>query len=402
MTPALSDRTKVISALGFVQVFAWGSTYYLLTVLIEPILRDTGWPRGAITAGISVALLASGAVAMTVGRLIQVHGGRPVLASAMALMAAGLALMAAAPNVAVFLIAWSVVGVGMGAGLYDAAFSTLGRLYGSSARRAITVLTLWGGFASTVCWPISAWLVNAVGWRDTCFFYAAFHLLVSLPICLSLLPRETRRLAASRPEVLSDRPAPTRDARFWLLAAIGTVKSFTNATWSVLLVSILLTRGVTTGEAVVLGALIGPAQVGGRVVEMALGGRYHPVWTTVAATWLVGLGFLGLLLHMPAALALVAYGAGNGVWSIAQGAMPLAMFGPDDYPSIMGKLATPALLAAATAPVIGGVLLDAFGGEKVLMTLTLASVVPIVCAIALLTLRRGPTGQACRQTFIAE
>ncbi len=105
---------------------------------------------------------------------------------------------------------------------------------------------------------------------------------------------------------------------------------------------------------------------------------------------------------MPAALALIAYGAGNGVWSIAQGAMPLAMFGPDDYPSIMGKLAMPALLSADAAPVIGGVLLDSFGGEKVLLALTLVSVVPIVCAIALLTLRRGPTGQACRQTCIAE
>jgi len=402
MTRALSDRTKVISTLGVVQVFAWGSTYYLLTVLIEPILRDTGWPRGAITAGISVALLASGAVAMRVGRLIQVHGGRPVLAGAMTLMAAGLALMAAAPNVPIFLSAWAVVGVGMGAGLYDAAFSTLGRLYGSSARRAITVLTLWGGFASTVCWPISAWLVEVVGWRGTCAIYAAFHLLVTLPLCLALLPREARNLAALIPEAVSGRPIPTRDARFWLLAAIGTVKSFTNATWSVLLVSILLTRGVTTAEAVVLGALIGPAQVGGRVVEMALGGRYHPVWTTVAATWLVGLGFLGLTLDIPTAVALIAYGAGNGVWSIAQGAMPLAMFGPPDYPSIMGKLATPALLAAAAAPVIGGVLLDAFGGEKVLLALTLVSVVPIVCAVALLRLRRGPTGQACHQTLMTD
>ena len=397
----LSDRTRVISALGVVQVFAWGSTYYLLTVLIEPILRDTGWPRAVITAGISVALLASGLVSVPVGRLIQSRGGRPVLAGAMVLMAEGLALMAAAPNVAVFLLAWVVTGIGMAGGLYDASFSTLGRLYGSSARRAITVLTLWGGFASAVCWPISAWAVDALGWRGTCLLYAAFHLVVSLPLCLTL-PREGRKVEATMPASPLVRPAPTRDPRFWLLAAIGTVKSFTNATWSVLLVSILLTRGVGTAEAVALGALIGPAQVGGRVVEMAFGGRYHPVWTTVAATWLVGLGFLGLLLGMPASIALIAYGAGNGVWSIAQGAMPLALFGPQDYPSIMGKLAMPAMLAAAAAPAIGGVLLGAFGGETVLRMLTLISVIPIICALALLALRKEPVAQDRRQAILVE
>lgn len=396
-----SDRTRVISALGVVQVFAWGSTYYLLTVLIEPTLRDTGWPRAEITAGISVALLASGLVSVPVGRLIQRRGGRPVLAGAMVLMAAGLGLMAVAPDVMMFLLAWAVTGIGMAGGLYDATFSTLGRLYGTSARRAITVLTLWGGFASTVCWPISAWMVEAAGWRGTCLFYAAFHLAVSLPLCLTL-PREARRADAGVTAAQADRPAPIRDLRFWLLAAIGTVKSFTNATWSVLLISILLTRGVSTTEAVALGALIGPAQVGGRIVEMAFGNRYHPVWTTFAAAWLVGLGFLGLLFHIPASLALIAYGAGNGVWSIAQGAMPLALFGPEDYPSLMGKLATPAMLAAATAPAIGGALLGAFGGETVLLALTLVSLVPITCAFALLMLRRAPATQTCRQTFTAE
>ena len=150
MTRLLKERTRVVSALGIVQIFAWGSTYYLLAVLMEPILRDTGWPRSSVTLGISVGLLSAGLVAMRVGRLIQTHGGRPVIAAATVLMATGLGLLAAAPNVAVFLLAWAVIGTGMGAGLYDAAFSTLGRIYGTDARRAITALTLWGGFASTV------------------------------------------------------------------------------------------------------------------------------------------------------------------------------------------------------------------------------------------------------------
>jgi predicted MFS family arabinose efflux permease len=390
MRLALSDRSRVISALGVVQIFAWGSTYYLLAVLIEPILRDTSWPRIAVTGGISVGLLASGLVAMRVGRLIQTHGGRPVLAGATVLMAAGLALLAAAPNVATFLLAWAVIGTGMGAGLYDAAFSTLGRIYGTDARRAITALTLWGGFASTVCWPISAWLVQGVGWRGTCLAYAVLHLAVLLPICLTFLPRQPRFTPASVEPSGPKAVTPFRDLRFWLLAVAGTVLSFVSTVWSVLLLSILQTRGVGASEAVALGVLIGPAQVGARVVEMALGGRYHPVWTMLTATCLVGLGLLGLLLHLPAAAALIAYGAGIGIWSIARGAIPLAMFGAKDYPGIMGKLATPNMLVAAAAPFIGSLVLQAFGGEVTLFWLSLVSVIPIACALGLLRLRPRP------------
>lgn len=402
MKLALSDRSKVISALGFVQIFAWGSTYYLLAVLSEPIRHDTGWSRTAITAGISVGLLASGLVSMRIGRLIQTYGGRPVLAGAMVLIAAGLVLMALAANVAVFLLAWVVIGVGMGAGLYDAAFSTLGRIYGKDARRAITTLTLWGGFASTVCWPISAYVVGLIGWRGTCLGYAGFHLMVTLPLCLTILPRQPRSVVERTTDASERRSAPLRDPQFWLLATAGTTLSFVAAVWSVLLITIMKTWGVGASEAVALGMLIGPAQVGARVVEMAFGGRHHPVWTMLAATCLVGAGFLGMLLHLPASLALIAYGAGNGIWSIARGAMPLSLFDPKDYPSIMGRLATPSLLAAAAAPSIGAAFLDAFGGEKTLLALAAASLIPVACALILLKLRPKPPAQACRQTFTAE
>ena len=143
-------------------------------------------------------------------------------------------------------------------------------------------------------------------------------------------------------------------------------------------------------EAVALGVLIGPAQVAARVVEMALGGRHHPIWTMLTASCLVGLGFLGLMLHLPAAAALIAYGAGNGIWSIARGAMPLAMFGAKDYAGIMGKLAMPNLLVAAAAPFIGSIVLESRGGEVTLALLAAVSLVPICCAVALLMLVRRP------------
>lgn len=387
MRPGRAGRAGVVSALGVVQILAWGSTFYLPAVLAEPIVAGTGWSRGLVAGGVSLALLASGTVALRVGRRIQTHGGRPVLASAMALIACGLTVLAAAPSPAVYLLGWAVIGVGMGAGLYDAAFSTLGRLYGADARRAITALTLWGGFASTVCWPLSAVLVEAVGWRGACLAYAALHLLVTLPLCLFALPRAAPRPAAPGPTPHAASPLPMRDLRFWCLAVAGTSLATLAAVLSVHLIPILQSQGMTLAQAVALGALIGPAQVAARVAEMASGGRHHPVWTMAAATVLIAAGFAGLAAGLPASAALVAYGAGNGVWSIARGALPLSLFDTESYAPIMGALATPALLASAAAPTLGAVLLDRFGGAPTLAVLAAASAVPVLSAATLLALQ---------------
>lgn len=386
----LSQRTRTISALGIVQIFAWGSSFYLPAILSEPIAADTGWSRGLVAAGVSAGLLAAGLVAARVGRLIQTFGGRPVLAGAIALIAAGQALMATAPGPAVYLLAWAVLGVGMGGGLYDAAFATLGRIYGRDSRQAITVLTLWGGFASTVCWPVSAILVETLGWRGTCLAWAALHMAVTLPLCL-ILPRETRSPPAP--------PRPTggtgrADARFWALAVAGTVLAVIALIWSVHLMTILQATGVSLAGAVALGALIGPAQVGARVVEMASGGRHHPVWTMAAACGLVAAGFAGLVAGLPAAAALIAYGAGNGLWSIARGTLPMALFGPEDYAVTVGRLARPALIASAAAPLLGSMALARLGAEGTLSLLAGAALLPagIAAWFALSPRARGASG----------
>lgn len=155
-------RWPVISALGVVQILTWGSSFYLLSVLAAPMSKDTGWPLGWIIGGLSLGLLVAGLVSPRVGAFIGEHGGRPVLAFAAIALALGLTGLALAPNVAAYLAAWLLAGLGVGTGLDDPAFATLGRLYGAEARPAITTLTLWGGFASTVCWPLSAFLVEQV------------------------------------------------------------------------------------------------------------------------------------------------------------------------------------------------------------------------------------------------
>ncbi|MGO9133016.1 MAG: MFS transporter [Methylovirgula sp.] len=187
-SPSLGPR-GVVATLGPLQILAWGSTFYLLGVLAQPIASDTGWPLTGIVTGLSVALLAAGLIAPFVGRRIASFGGRPVLATGSALMAAGLAVMSLAPNLFVYLLAWAITGCGMGAGLYDPAFSTLGQLYGRDARRLVTAVTLFGGFASTVAWPTTAYLLSHVGWRATCGIYAAMEIGVAMPCYLLLLPR---------------------------------------------------------------------------------------------------------------------------------------------------------------------------------------------------------------------
>ncbi|WP_233713231.1 MFS transporter [Amaricoccus solimangrovi] len=277
----------MIAALGIAQILAWGSSYYLLAVLADPISRDTGWRYAWVVGGVSLGLLAAGLVSVHVGRRIGARGGRGVLGMGAVLLAAGLTAMAAAPTLPFYLAAWLLIGAGMGAGLYDAAFATLGGLYGTSARRAITTLTLWGGFASTICWPLSAWLLEVVGWRGTCLAYAGLHLGVTLPLILLALPKHVR---AETPEVTASAAIAVRGAVFWLLAAILTTGATIAAIWSVHLITLLEARGLSLAAAVGLGALVGPAQVGARVIEMAAGGRHHPIWTLGAAAALIAAG----------------------------------------------------------------------------------------------------------------
>lgn len=391
-------RWPVIAALGVVQILAWGSSYYLLAVLARPIARDTGWSYALVIGGVSLGLLVAGAVSIRVGRAIEARGGRRVLAASAMLLAAGLALMAAAPSLLVYFAAWILIGAGMGAGLYDAAFSTLGRLYGAGARSAITQLTLWGGFASTACWPLSAWLVEAVGWRGACLAYAGLHLAVTLPLVLLMIPREASRLPAVDPHAAAVAgTAPGRALLAGLLAAVLTSAGAIAAIWSVHLIEILRAGGIGLAAAVALGALVGPAQVGARVVEMASGGRHHPIWTLAVAAALIAAGLALLWSGVGAlAIAMVAYGAGNGVWSIARGTLPLALFGAHGYAVLMGRLAMPSLLAQALAPSAGALLIERLGAEATLGVLAGLAAVNLagVAALWLLARQRIAAGSA--------
>jgi MFS family permease len=368
-----ADRRIVVPALGATQILAWGSTFYLLGVLAHPISRETGWSYDWVIGGVSAGLLVAGAVSPHVGRAIGQWGGRAVLAFGAVVLAAGLILLGLTQSFTSYLAAWLVLGIGMGASLYDAAFSTLGKIFGQGARGAITFLTLFGGFASTVCWPLSAYLVEHIGWRGACFAYAALQVGFALPVHLLALPRGTDpvQLAAASSEATPQAQlVPSEWPAFVLLSSVLTLGASILSMVGVHLLPLLQARGMELSAAVVLGTLVGPSQVFARVIEGLVGRHYHPIWTMVASAVLVATGAL-LLLPGPSiyAIAVVLYGAGNGIGSVARGTLPLALFGARRYPVIMGRLALPILMAMAFAPLAGAVALQKAGADVTLALL---------------------------------
>jgi MFS family permease len=321
----------VIATLGFTQILAWGSSYYLPAVLAEPITRDTHWPLTWVVSGLSVGLVLAALVSPHVGKAIERSGGRRVLALSALAIGMGQLGLAVAPNLTAYISAWIVIGAGMGAGLYDAAFATLGRLYGRGARSAITTLTLFGGFASTVCWPLSALLVSEIGWRGACLVYAVIQLAVAFPLYLSVLPGGPSQATAPSGRAHSD-PASGRTKAspllIVLLAVTIILAAMISSLVSVHLLMILQASGIALAAAVGLSALVGPSQVAARTVEMFIARFHHPIWTKIVSASFVAVGISTLWAGMPFVPASLAfYGSGIGLESIARGTLPLALFG---------------------------------------------------------------------------
>jgi predicted MFS family arabinose efflux permease len=380
-TPLRLDRRIVISALGVSQILAWGTSFYFPAVFSQTIVRETGWSLGFVVGGTSLGLLVAGLISPQVGKLIDRHGGRPVLLASSLFYALGLVGVGLSPTLPIYLIAWVLIGLGMGTGLYDAVFAALGRMYGSGARAPITNLTLFGGFASTICWPLSAFMIDHIGWRSACFVYAALHLAVSLPLQMSVVRavpagEATRFEQSDEPQGTEPKRLPNEALIFGLLAIVLSLAAGVGSIVVVHLLIFLQARGVDYALAVSLGTLFGPAQVGARVVERLFGSRYHPIWTMVGSCALMAAGLLMLAGGFPILmLTILIYGAGYGISWIGRGTLPLALFGPVRFPRLMGRLAFPSLIVQALAPSAGAFLIDAQGAEITVVVLTALALV---------------------------
>jgi Major Facilitator Superfamily len=369
-------RGVVITALGISQILAWGTSFYFPAVFAQPIVRATGWSLSFVVGGTSLGLLVAGLISPQVGRLIDRRGGRPVLLASSLFYAAGLTGVGLSPTLPVYLAAWVLIGLGMGTGLYDAVFAALGRLYGEAARAPITNLTLFGGFSSTICWPLSAFMIDHVGWRSACLIYAGLHLVVSLPLQMAAVrPAEARAPAqATQEKNAHDIEMPKLAHEALIFGLLAVVLSLTAGIGSIVVVHLLIflqARGADYAAAVSLGTLFGPAQVGARLAERLFGARYHPIWTLVGSCTLMAVGLVLLAGGFPVlVLTILLYGAGYGVSWIGRGTLPLALFGPLRFPRLMGKLAFPSLIVQALAPSAGALWIEARGADATMALLT--------------------------------
>jgi len=359
----VNRKAATVVALGSAQTLAWASSYYLPAVLAAPMARDLGVSTPTVFAAFSTALLVSAALGPHAGEAIDRWGGRVVLIGTNLVFAAGLLALGTARGPWSLFIAWAILGVGMGSGLYEAAFAALVRLYGTSSRNVITGITLIAGFASTVGWPLSALLETHVGWRGACFSWAALHLVLGIPLN-AMIPRA----APLAPLPATTAPAATtkRIERAGTLLALAFAATwFISTAMAAHLPRLLQASGVTLAAAVAIGALVGPAQVAGRVLEFGLLKRIHPLFSArlAALTHPLGAALLALF-GAPLAVAFaLLHGAGNGILTIAKGTVPLVLFGPHGYGRRQGWLMVPARIAQALAPWLFGIFLDRWGAD---------------------------------------
>ncbi|MBR1246789.1 MFS transporter [Bradyrhizobium sp. AUGA SZCCT0169] len=375
----------IIIALGTTQTLAWASSYYLPAILADPMSRDLGVSSNWIFAAFSAALVLSALLGPRVGRQIDLVGGRSVLSMSNMVFAAGLTLLGFSYSIPVMAIAWLLLGIGMGAGLYDAAFAALGRIYGNEARRSITGITLLAGFASTVGWPLSAWGLETIGWRNTCFAWAAAHILIGLPINLLMLPEVKGAKAAVANAV---KPHIAIDRTMILLAFVFAAAWTVTGAMAAHLPRIMEAAGATTAQAVFAGALLGPAQVAARIFEAGFLSRFHPLVSTKLAcvTNPIGAAILGLVGGGAASVFAIFYGAGNGILTIARGTLPLAIFGPQNYGYRLGIIGAPARMAQAAAPLLFSLLIDIMGSR----VLIVSSALSLAALLALFLVRSHP------------
>jgi predicted MFS family arabinose efflux permease len=392
-------RTRVAVTLGTAQLIAWAGTYYLPAIVSRPIARELGVPPFTVDAAFAVALLSAAAVTPFAGRAVDGGRGRAVLAASAVVIGGGLTALAFADGVPSLIAAWLLIGVGMGCGLYEAAFATAVRLFGSGSRGAIAGITVCAGFASTVGWPLSAWILELADWRHVCLAWAAAQVLVNVPLYLSV-PRTHATDAVGRESAATAIPlrgpavsASDSGRTAVLLGIVFATTWFTSTALAAHLPGLFAAAGATAAAAIAAAALVGPSQVAGRLLEVGPLQRWHPLRTARIAALAHPAASVVLLVFGASGTAwfAVLHGLGNGVLTVAMGTLPLALFGPGAYGERQGYLMIPARLAQASAPLVFGFAVQQAGVMAIGVTLVLT----VASMGALLVL---PTTTASRTT----
>jgi MFS family permease len=380
MTPL---QLRLALTLGFTQLLAWGTTYYVPATMIGPIAEELGASRTVLLGAFSWAVLISGFCAPMVGKYIDRHGGRPVLATGQVVTAAGLLVLSATNGVIWWYGAWTIIGLGMALALYDTAFSTIGRLLGKDSRPAMTGVTFIAGFGGTLGFPMGTWLAAHWGWRWALVLYAGIALCVILPMMLALIPK-AEPAPAPPPRARGEKapPMPARERRlFLLLATFFTLRACIGAVVTLHLLLLLTGLGLSTEAAVLCAMLIGPSQVASRMIEFALARWLTPMMSAWFGAVMLPVGVLLLLGGAPAAVFAVCYGISNGILTITRGVVPMHVFGPNGYAALMGRMALPSQVSQALMPTLVAPLLLVVSAEAALATMGLIAALAMLCLI---------------------
>ena len=387
---------QAIFALGITQIIAWGTTLYALGVLGRPIANDTGWSQSVVYGGLTMGLLTSGAVSMPAGRWLDRRGGREVMSLGSLLAALGLLALAHVRSPTAYLAAWVLIGVAMRLTLYDAAFAALVQIAPTRGRRAISLVTLFGGVASTLLWPLGAALEFTYGWRTTLIVFALLNLLVCLPLHWFGLKRRTTTVQEHAPSTATAAAASASvearattylvgRQRLWAMALFSVVMAttaFLTGAMAAHLVPVLASQALDPRIAVLLASAKGVAQTLARLVDLVFGRNLHAIQLGRLTIVLMPLSFLALMLGgpgmIPAVLFILLFGAANGLTTIVRGAVPLTLFGPVGYGEILGKLAVPVLITNATAPAAFAIAVEQLGMQTALAGLTVIAVVATI------------------------
>ncbi len=383
-SPRVRDSWAVICVLGITQIIGYGSVFYSFSLLMEPLQDALGASKSATVGAFSFALVIAGLCATYVGSRIDRIGGRGVMT--LGSVAAGVLLIALShvDSLVGLYVVYALLGATMAAILYEPAFAVLTGLFGANARRAITILTLFGGLSSTVFWPLTQTLMAHFGWRDTLLILGAMNLLVCAPLHLRFLPaRDPNRAAvhASRGPATDSKSLREvlREPAFYFLGGAFVANGLIFSAMSVHMLAMMQAKGLTLAAAALLGALVGPMQVTGRILELTAGHRFAMV-----RVGLVALGLLPLALLVfaaagshpgPIVVFVLLYGLSNGVVTILRGAMPAQLFGREHYGAVAGALAAPQMFALALGPVLVSLIWRASGGDydRVLLVLSAVS-----------------------------
>ena len=391
---------RIIGILGFTQIVSWGALYYAFSVLAPAIRQELGLSSELIYGAFSWAILVAGLAATPVGMLIDRIGGQYVMAAGSLACGSGLLWLGYTDGAITYFGAWTLLGLGMALSLYEAAFATINRKAVDGGRQAISTLTLFGGFASTIFWPLTAQLNLALGWRQTYICYAALQLLLCLPLHI-LLGRDSAPQHA--PVVASVAPGHSlaealRHPAFWSLAAAFAANALIFSAMSVHLIPLIQDFGHAAGLAVLLAGLIGPMQVAGRLLERASAHRVTPQLAGRLTFAVLPAAILVLVLLGTQAWAVslfcLLYGLSNGVLTILRGTLPQALFGRTHFGAISGAMAGPALLSKAAGPLVAAAALRSHAGPRALLWGLLA-VSLISCVMYLVAVRETRQAQAC-------